>query len=102
VLVDRLAGRWLCRACQASYHELFNPSKLAGVCDTCEGELYQRTDDQREVVANRIAVYLRDTLPVVERYAATGALRRVDGNQAIDAVRSALLEAVREDEAIPA
>jgi adenylate kinase len=102
VLVDRLAGRWLCRTCQASYHELFNPPKFVGVCDVCEGELYQRTDDQREVVANRIAVYLRDTLPVVERYTAAGILRRIDGNQAIDAVKAALLDAISEDEAIPA
>jgi adenylate kinase len=102
VLVERLAGRWLCQACQASYHEIFNPPAAAGTCDTCGEPLYQRPDDRREVVANRINVYLRDTLPVVERYAANHVLHRVDGNQSIDAVRSALLEAVTEDQAIPA
>jgi adenylate kinase len=102
ILVDRLAGRWLCRTCQASYHEVFNPPKTVGVCDNCDGELYQRTDDKREVVANRVNVYLRDTLPVVERYQQRRLLRRVDGNQAIDIVKAALRQAVSTDEAVPA
>ena len=102
VLIERLAGRWLCRTCQTSFHSVFNPPARNGVCDACGGKLYQRPDDKREVVANRVAVYLRDTLPVIERYAARGVLQRVDGNQSIDAVKSALLNAISEDEAIPA
>ena len=94
VLIERLAGRWICRKCQQTFHTLFNPPATAGVCDACGGELYQRTDDRREVVANRVAVYLRDTLPVVERYEAQGVLRRIDGNQPIEQVRAALRDAV--------
>ncbi len=94
VLVERLAGRWLCRACQASFHELFNAPSHKGVCDICQGELYQRPDDKREVVANRVAVYMRDTLPVVDRYADRGILRRINGNQSIDEVQAALRAAV--------
>lgn len=102
VLVERLAGRWLCRTCQASYHEIFNPPSRAAVCDACNGELYQRTDDKREVVANRVAVYLRDTLPVVEHYAQQGVLQRVDGNQSIQAVKADLRQALGEDEPVAA
>ena len=102
ILVERLAGRWLCKTCQASYHEIFNAPRTAGTCDACGGDLYQRTDDKREVVANRVAVYLRDTLPVVERYAVQGRLQRVDGSQSIEAVKAALLLAIGEDEPIPA
>ena len=94
VLVDRLAGRWLCRACQASYHEIFNPPAVAGRCDLDRGELYQRSDDKREVVSKRVEVYLRDTLPVVEHYEDLGLLRRVDGNQPIAAVRATLTAAI--------
>jgi adenylate kinase len=90
VLIERLAGRWLCRTCQASYHELFHAPAEARVCDACEGELYQRADDKREVVANRIKVYLRDTLPVVNCYEQRGLLLRVDGDRPIAAVRAAL------------
>lgn len=102
VLVERLAGRWLCRDCQASYHQIFQPPAQRGVCDRCGGELYQRSDDKREVVANRVKVYLRDTLPVVERYDAQGVLQRIDGNQSIEAVKAALVQAIGEDKAIPA
>jgi adenylate kinase len=102
VLVDRLAGRWLCHQCQASYHEIFSPPARPGVCDRCRGELYQRTDDKREVVANRVAVYLRDTLPVVQHYDRLGLLQRVDGNQSIESVKEALLQAIGKDERIPA
>jgi adenylate kinase len=102
VLVERLAGRWLCRACQASYHELFKPPASAGVCDSCQGALYQRSDDKREVVANRVAVYLRDTMPVVDRYERAGLLRRIDGDQPIEAVRAALLRAVGEPQVVAA
>jgi len=101
VLVERLAGRWMCRACQATFHELFNPPARQGVCN-CGGELYQRPDDKREVVANRVDVYMRDTLPVIERYEKQGVLRRIDGNQAIDDVQVALRQAVGLDERVPA
>jgi adenylate kinase len=102
VLVERLAGRWMCRGCQASFHELFNPPAEAGACDTCAGELYQRSDDKREVVANRVSVYLRDTLPVVERYEKKGILKRIDGDQSIDAVKLALRRVIGSREGVPA
>jgi adenylate kinase len=94
VLVERLAGRWMCRGCQASFHQKFNPPQREGACDTCGGELYQRADDRREVVANRVSVYLRDTLPVIDHYARVGILQQIDGNQEIDQVRRALLAMV--------
>jgi adenylate kinase len=94
VLIERLAGRWMCPGCQASYHEVFNPPSAVGTCDTCGGTLYQRADDKREVVANRVEVYLRDTLPMVQRYERQGILRHLDGNQSIDRVKAALAQAV--------
>jgi adenylate kinase len=100
VLVERLAGRWLCKVCQSTYHELFNPPSRISVCDRCDGELYQRSDDKREVVSNRVAVYLRDTMPVVKRYECQGILQVVDGNQSIDAVKTALMQAIDEDERV--
>jgi adenylate kinase len=102
VLIERLAGRWMCRVCQTAYHQVFNPPTVAGVCNVCGGELYQRPDDKRDVVSNRVVVYMRDTLPVIEHYARVGVLRRVNGNQSIDEVKEELLDAVRQDTAIPA
>jgi adenylate kinase len=102
VLIDRLSGRWLCVGCQASYHETYNPPAVAAKCDTCGCDLHQREDDTREVVTNRVAVYLRDTLPVVERYAEQGNLVRVDGNQAIDDVWACMRREINRRELVPA
>jgi adenylate kinase len=90
ILVDRLAGRWMCPACQSTYHERFAPPHVPGICDTCGELLFQRPDDRREVVENRVAVYLRDTLPVIDHYAQRGGVHRVDGAREIHDVRAEL------------
>jgi len=102
VLIERLAGRWICRRCQQSFHTVFNPPATDGVCDYCGGDLYQRSDDRREVVANRVAVYMRDTLPVVERYAAKGMLKRIDGDRPIEVVRTTMRETLDLNDSVAA
>lgn len=94
VLTDRLSGRWTCPNCQTTYHELFNPSPAGKMCGRCGGELYQREDDRREAVENRINVYLRDTTPVIDHYSSMGVLVRVDGNGAIEKVQAELRQSV--------
>jgi len=90
ILIDRLADYWMCPGCQATYHARFARPQLEGTCDACGVTLFQRADDQREVVENRVAVYLRDTLPVVEYYGQLRKLCRVDGDQDIHVVRAEL------------
>lgn len=93
-LIRRLAGRWLCRSCQASYHEVFNPPQVAGRCDRCGGELYQRPDDTVETARRRLAVF-EQTVPVIEYYRQRGVLDEVDGARPIEEVRRAIVDAVR-------
>ncbi|MBV9899088.1 MAG: nucleoside monophosphate kinase, partial [Chloroflexi bacterium] len=88
VLVERAAGRWTCRTCQATYNYRVNPPRKPGICDLDGGELYQREDDRPEVVSERIKVYLRDTVPVVDYYRDRGILREIDGTRDIDGVAS--------------
>ncbi len=90
ILIDRLADRWMCPGCQATYHARFARPAVEGTCDTCGQALFQRADDKREVVENRVAVYLRDTLPVVDYYGQLSKLCRVDGDQDIHDVRAEL------------
>jgi adenylate kinase len=78
-LVARLGGRWVCRSCQAMYHELFNPPKQPGVCDSCRGELYQRNDDKAETVNARLEVYERSTAPLLSYYRDRSLLYDIDG-----------------------
>jgi adenylate kinase len=90
VLIDRAAGRWTCRTCQATYNYRVRPPRQVGICDLDGGELYQREDDRLEVVSARIKVYLLDTVPVVDYYRERGILGEIDGTRDVDAVASAI------------
>jgi adenylate kinase len=90
VLVDRAAGRWTCRTCQATYNYRVKPPKVEGICDLDGGQLYQREDDRLDVVTERIRVYIHDTVPVVEYYRERGILREVDGTRDINSVAAAI------------
>jgi adenylate kinase len=85
-LVRRLTGRRVCEDCGTNYHVDFDPPEEAGVCDDCGGDLYQREDDQEDVVRNRIEVYEDNTAEVVDHYHDEGLLVRVDGEGAPDDV----------------
>jgi len=85
-LVARLAGRRICRACGRNFHASFLPPRQAGRCDGCGGELHQRDDDREAVVAERLAVYHRQTEPLKAHYRARGLFARVDGDREVEAV----------------
>jgi adenylate kinase len=91
VLVDRLTGRWTCKASGHVYHERHNPPQVAGKCDVDGSELYQRDDDKAETVINRIRVYLQQTAPLIEFYRQAGTLLEIDGTQPIEKVSVDLL-----------
>ncbi|MBM7708539.1 adenylate kinase [Enterococcus lemanii] len=87
ILVDRLAGRYMCRNCGATYHKIFNPTKVEGTCDRCGGhEFYQREDDKPETVKNRLAINIKSSQPILAYYKEEGLLQSIDGNREIDAV----------------
>ncbi len=85
-LLQRLSGRWICRSCQAPYHEVNSPPKVAGKCDQCGGELYQRADDTMETAKNRLEVYFAQTMPLIQYYVQASKLMEVNGEQSIEAV----------------
>ena len=78
-LVERLAGRRMCRDCGKGYHIVFDPPKAPGVCDVCGGELYQRSDDNEVTVRNRLEVYRDQTAPLIGYYEQRGVLRSAYG-----------------------
>lgn len=95
VLVERLGGRWTCRAQGHIYHRKFNPPRAAGKCDIDGSALYQREDDKAETVAKRIDVYLKQTAPLVDYYRTLHKLVEIDGTLPIDKVTASLLAAIR-------
>jgi adenylate kinase len=86
ILMERLTGRRICKNCGATYHLVFNPPAVAGVCNRCGGELYQRADDNAETVNNRLQVNIEQAKPLLDFYETKGYLRNIDGKQDINKV----------------
>jgi adenylate kinase len=97
-IIDRLAGRQVCKACGHTHHAQFSPPAKAGLCDVCGGVLERRKDDSPEVVEKRLAVYRQQTAPLIEFYKTRSNLCRVDGrptpDQVFDAVTRCAAEGV--------
>ncbi|MFC2039295.1 adenylate kinase [Chloroflexota bacterium] len=93
-LTKRLSARFVCRHCQAPYHEITSRPKVPGKCDRCGGELYQRPDDSPETVRKRLEVYFAETAPLIDYYRRAGKLVEVNGGQGIDQVAQELMAAL--------
>lgn len=95
ILIERAVGRRICRECGATYHLRFNPSAAGDRCEKCNGELYQRDDDNEETVTKRIEVYLKETQPLIQYYKNKGKLVNIDGAQDIDKVFQDIVAVLR-------
>jgi adenylate kinase len=80
IVVERLTGRRVCRGCKATYHLTFGPPQQPGLCDKCNGELYQRGDDQEETVRRRLEVYRNQTAPLIDFYDNLNRIIRIDAS----------------------
>jgi adenylate kinase len=85
-LVKRLTGRRVCEKCGAGYHVIFDSPKQEGVCDKCQGKLYQRDDDKESTIRNRLKVYNNQTAPLIEYYQKKQLLSVVDGMGSIEEI----------------
>lgn len=74
-LMNRLTGRRICESCGTTYHLVFNPPKVEGICDIDGGKLYQREDDNPETVANRLSVNIKQSKPILDFYDQKGVLK---------------------------
>jgi adenylate kinase len=95
-LLKRLSGRWICRNCQAPYHEVDSPPKVKGKCDRCGGELYQRPDDNVATVKKRLEVYFKETSPLIDYYQKAGKLLEIDGEGPADGVNRRIAASLRQ------
>ena len=93
-IISRLSGRRVCTNCGATYNVLTMKPQKEGICDKCGHELIQRPDDQPETILNRLAIYQKDTEPLIEFYKKKGLLRPVECegpyNEALNRVFGAL------------
>lgn len=96
VLVSRITGRFTCAKCGAGYHDSFQPTKQAGVCDRCGStEFTRRADDNAETVVPRLTAYHGQTAPLLPYYEGKGILRQVDGMAEINEVTRQIDEVLK-------
>ncbi|MBI5345855.1 MAG: adenylate kinase [Chlamydiae bacterium] len=68
LLIERITGRLMCKDCGTPFNKTFSPPAKANICDKCQGALYQRDDDTKEVMVKRLSVYHNQTAPVIDFY----------------------------------
>jgi adenylate kinase len=89
VLLRRLAARRICGTCGINA-----PIEWTTACGACGGALVHRVDDSDGIVAGRLKIYHRQTLPIVEFYAGRPTFRTIDGNQPPDTVTASMDAAI--------
>jgi adenylate kinase len=90
-LIERLSGRWTCKAQGHVFHEKHNPPKKSGVCDLDGSELYQRDDDKSGTVTRRIQVYFAQTAPLIAYYRERNLLFEINGARPIEDITADLM-----------
>ena len=95
-IINRMSGRRACVGCGATYHILFNPTKVEGKCDECGADLILRDDDKPETVLNRLNVYHEQTQPLIDFYTKKGVIAEVDGTVDMQDVFNAIVEILGE------
>jgi adenylate kinase len=95
VIIERLSGRLVCRACQTPYHVRFNPPKVADVCNLCGGALYRRDDDHPDTVRARLKTFHGQTEPLIDYYSQAALLHEIEGEGDVADVTNRSIEAAR-------
>ena len=83
-IIERLSGRRTCGNCGAIYHINNIPSKVEGKCDKCGDRLYQRDDDKKDVVKERLIVYKAQIKKLISYYEKQGSLCEINANRKAD------------------
>ena len=91
-IINRMSGRRACVGCGVTYHLVYNPTKVEGVCDACGQKLILRDDDKPETVKKRLDVYHEQTQPLIDHYEKKGVLYTIDGTQDIADVFGAIVK----------
>jgi adenylate kinase len=91
-ILRRLTGRWICPNCKDTFHTVYKPPRVAGVCDECGTALIQREDDKEETVRRRLQVYHQSNVDLLAHYRSQGLLKEVSGQGDIDMVNEAIIQ----------
>ena len=84
ICIERIMNRRICNKCKKIYNVVTEKPKKQGICDICKGKLVSRSD--KNVVKNRLRVFRRETLPIINYYKKKGNLVDIDAERNIDEV----------------
>ncbi len=93
-IVKRISGRRTCKNCGAMYHLIYDPPRNQNLCNSCNGELYQRDDDAEDTVQMRLDVYAATMRPLMEYYERAGLLKQIDGIGRPEEIQQRIIEAL--------
>ena len=94
-IIKRLSGRRTCRNCSATFHIDFEKPKQPGICNKCNGALYQREDDKEEVIARRLEIYAEQTEPIIAYYQKSGILKKVSAVGDVSQITQKVIASLR-------
>lgn len=100
ILKNRIIGRRICKDCGAIYNiydEALKP-RVEGKCDKCNGEIYQRADDNEESMKKRVDTYFEVTEPIIDYYKQQGVLKTVDSNRKIEETFNEIIEILESED----
>jgi adenylate kinase len=93
-IVKRISGRRTCKNCGAMFHLIYDPPRNQDLCNSCNGELYQRDDDAEDTVRMRLEVYASTTRPLLEFYRRAGLLAQIDGIGRPEEIQQRIIDAL--------
>ena len=83
-IIKRMSGRRVCTKCGMTYHIKYNPTKVEGICDSCNSPVVLRADDGPETVLKRLQAYHKQTQPLIQFYKASGKLKTAEGSDTLE------------------
>jgi adenylate kinase len=95
LITERIAGRRVCKSCGAVYHVNYKKPKVDGVCDQCQGVLYQRKDDMEATVRRRLHIYHDVTAPIIDYYKYQQGFHAIDGSGNIEETHQKVMDAIQ-------
>lgn len=95
VIIQRLTGRLVCKACGANFHLQNMPPKKPGICNLCGGELYQRTDDLEETVKKRLEVYKKEVYALIQYFKARDKLYQLSADEDAQIVLNKIISLIQ-------
>ena len=93
-IIARLSGRRTCKNCNASFHVIYEKPAVDGICDKCQGELYQREDDSEAVITRRLEVYAEQTKPIIAFYRSEGLLITIEATGEVGEISQRAISAL--------